>query len=221
MKHFLRTVTLTLLIAVLVFCSCKKERPCKSCQINQPTSNINKPPIAVAGPDQTITLPEDTILLNGSASNDPDGNGLTYQWKKISGPSSFTIANANSAQAKATNLTEGIYHFELTVTDSLGQFDKDTTTVTVIMSYANEIIFNDQIWGFNYTSLIIIPDLYTHLPAGIFFKVFMKRDNSNSWQEVLQAGSSDFGFSIDNGELLIISLTGSLETDTPDIKIIY
>ena len=33
----------------------------------------NKPPTANAGPDQVITLPTDSISLDGSASSDPDG----------------------------------------------------------------------------------------------------------------------------------------------------
>ncbi|HET6766136.1 MAG TPA: hypothetical protein VFH08_02015 [Chitinophagaceae bacterium] len=28
---------------------------------------------AIAGPDQVITLPADSVLLDGSSSNDPDG----------------------------------------------------------------------------------------------------------------------------------------------------
>jgi hypothetical protein len=221
MKHFFQTVTLTLLIAGLIFYSCKKERACESCLPNPPTST-NKLPIAVAGTDQTITLPTDSILLNGSASNDPDGRIIAWQWTKISGPSSYNIVNANSVQALATFLAEGIYQFELTVTDSLGLFDKDTTTVTVNKIYAHEKIFSDQTWGFNYAWLIFIPDLYTHVPAGIYFKVFIKRDNTNTWQEVMHwTVNNEYVFDIDNGDLWIYSFSGNDENDTPDIKIIY
>ena len=211
-----------LLASLLTFTvQCKKERSCDNCPTSSPTVDDNKPPIAAAGPDQTITLPNDSILLDGSASHDPNGRITAWQWKKISGPSSFNIANANTVRARATNLAEGVYQFELTVTDSLRLFDKDTTTVNVIRLFTNEIIFSDQAWLFNYTSFIIIPDLYTHLPAGVFFKVLMKRDSSHTWQEILQTGTYDFGFYIDNDDLWIMSLTGSNETDTPDIKIIY
>ena len=130
MKHLFQSVTVTLLVAGLIFYSCKKERPGGGYQAPLPVNNINKPPIAVAGPDQTIILPTDSILLNGSASNDPDGTITAWQWKKISGPSSSNIVNANSVQARAIDLAEGVYLFELTVTDSAGLFDKDTTTVT-------------------------------------------------------------------------------------------
>jgi hypothetical protein len=56
------------LTVIVVFYSCKKE---KSCEGSIGTNN--KPPMAIAGPDQVITLPTDSISLDDSASNDPDG----------------------------------------------------------------------------------------------------------------------------------------------------
>lgn len=132
MKHLFQSVILPLLLAGLLFYSCKKERSCESCQINQPTSNTNKPPIAVAGPDQTISLPKDSILLNGSASNDPDGSITVWQWTKISGPSSFTIINASTVEAQVSNLLQGVYQFELKVTDNAGLPSNDTVQITVL-----------------------------------------------------------------------------------------
>ena len=92
----------------------------------------NHPPIANAGPDQTITLPANTTSLDGSASTDPDNNITSYAWTKISGPSSFNFANANTIQTQITNLVQGIYQFELKVTDARGLFHKDTTQVIVM-----------------------------------------------------------------------------------------
>ena len=91
----------------------------------------NHPPIANAGTDQTIILPTNTIDLNGSASTDPENNITNYVWTKISGPSSFSISNANAVQTQATNLIEGIYKFELKVTDAGALFSKDTMLVSV------------------------------------------------------------------------------------------
>jgi PKD domain/Kelch motif len=92
----------------------------------------NHPPIANAGADQIITLPVSTVNLDGFASSDPDNNITTYAWAKISGPSSFNIANANAAQTQVTNLVQGIYRFELKVTDASGLFSKDTVEITVV-----------------------------------------------------------------------------------------
>ena len=76
------------ILAAGICISCKKETSCESYKEN------NKPPIAIAGPDQMITLPTDSISLDGSASNDPDGTisdpiAIGWLWKKIEGPASF------------------------------------------------------------------------------------------------------------------------------------
>jgi Tol biopolymer transport system component len=91
----------------------------------------NRPPVANAGADQVITLPSNSVNLNGSAT-DPDNNITSYQWTKISGPSSFTIANPSSVQTQVTNLVAGVYQFELKVTDQFALNDKDVVQVTVL-----------------------------------------------------------------------------------------
>jgi hypothetical protein len=95
------------------------------------TSQPNRPPVANAGSDQIITLPTNTIILDGSASSDSDNNILSYQWRKISGPFSFDISNPNAVQAQVTYLYEGVHMFELTVIDAGGLFDKDTVEIEV------------------------------------------------------------------------------------------
>jgi hypothetical protein len=72
----------------------------------------NKPPIAIAGPDQVITLPTDSISLDGSASNDPDGTISEWLWTKISGPASFNIVNAATVKSVVRDLDTGIYEFD-------------------------------------------------------------------------------------------------------------
>jgi hypothetical protein len=91
----------------------------------------NRPPVANAGADQTITLPTNTVTLNGSGSTDQDNNITNYSWTKISGPASFNIINSNAVQTQITNLAEGTYQFELKVTDAGGLFARDTIMVTV------------------------------------------------------------------------------------------
>jgi hypothetical protein len=94
----------------------------------------NHHPIANAGPDQTITLPVNSISLDGSASTDPDNNITNYLWAKISGPSSFSIAGANTVQTQVADLTQGSYQFELVVTDAGGLFSRDTMNVNVTLA---------------------------------------------------------------------------------------
>lgn len=125
-KQILINAFLTLLIVMLFFVSCKKDIDCDSCNV------INKPPIAAAGPDQFISLPKDSTILDGSESVDPDGPITSFLWSKISGPASYKIINSYTVQTELKNLVEGNYLFELKVTDAGGQFSKDTMMVTIV-----------------------------------------------------------------------------------------
>jgi hypothetical protein len=91
----------------------------------------NVPPIANAGPNQTITAPTSTVNLNGSASYDPDGSLVGYTWVMISGQGSVTITNGNTANPGVSGLKTGVYIFQLTVTDNGGATASGQITVTV------------------------------------------------------------------------------------------
>jgi hypothetical protein len=97
-------------------------------------STINHPPVANAGKDTSINLPVNTYDLDGTRSSDPDNNITSYLWTKISGPAVFVIANDFDSLTQVSNLTEGIYEFELVVTDAGGLKSKDTVQVTVIQA---------------------------------------------------------------------------------------
>ncbi|MDF2187501.1 PKD domain-containing protein [Paraflavitalea sp. CAU 1676] len=101
--------------------------------IVNPAPPVNQAPVANAGTDIFITLPTNNTTLNGSASSDPDGNNTiaTYKWAQLNGPAQFTLANANAASTGLSNLVEGTYTFELTVTDNGGLSHKDAVVVTV------------------------------------------------------------------------------------------
>jgi len=134
MKNLVRPAVLMFLFAVLSFCSCNKPPIVPGGTVIETGGTVNKPPVATAGYDQTIALPVDSIILDGSASNDSDGNIAAWQWTQISGPSSLTISNANSVKTRVTKLVEGSYEFELKVTDAGGLFDKDTIHIMVLAS---------------------------------------------------------------------------------------
>lgn len=91
---------------------------------------FNASPVAVAGVNQTITLPTSSTTLNGSGSSD-DAPGLIYAWSKISGPTSYTLATPGAASTNVTGLTAGLYTFRLSVTDVAGLIDTDDINVTV------------------------------------------------------------------------------------------
>jgi Kelch motif len=114
-------VLATFTLSLVLFFSCEKES----------IVSVNKFPVANAGSDQVIVLPKDSVLLNGSHSEDPDGVISTYQWTKITGPSSGIIRNAGSVNTVVAALVQGIYQFELSIKDDRGAMDKDTVQITV------------------------------------------------------------------------------------------
>lgn len=115
------------LLAAFVLASCQKELSCEGCAAGN-TNTGNKPPIANAGADQTISLPANSLNLNGSLSTDPDNNITSYTWTKISGPD-VIIVNAAAVQTGVTGLVQGVYQFELNVTDAGGLFSTDTIII--------------------------------------------------------------------------------------------
>ena len=96
-------------------------------------SAVNIAPKAIAGVDQTITLPTNAVTLNGSAT-DADGAISSYKWNKITGPAQFTVVSSTLAQTAVNGLVQGVYTFELVVTDNNGSFGTDTVKIIVLSS---------------------------------------------------------------------------------------
>lgn len=78
-----------------------------------------------------------SVILSGTASTDPDHNIRDYYWRNISGPNSYIIISAGNVNTTVTSLQEGIYEFELKVTDSGNLFSMDTVKVTVLPQPTN------------------------------------------------------------------------------------
>jgi hypothetical protein len=89
----------------------------------------NKLPVVSAGSDKTVTLPTNSVAIQGSAS-DPDGSIASYQWTKISGGAA-TLSGTTSSKLTASGLASGSYAFRLTVKDNKGASKSDDVTVTV------------------------------------------------------------------------------------------
>jgi len=95
---------------------------------------VNQPPIAKAGSDQNVN--EGTMVtLNGAGSSDPDGSALFYEWTQMSGP---PVTLSSPSVAQPTFLAPGVGEagesltFQLTVTDSVGLFTRDSCIVNVV-----------------------------------------------------------------------------------------
>lgn len=91
------------------------------------------PPITKAGSDKTITLPTNSVTLDGSASEAQQGRIISYAWKQVSGPSA-TIVSPDAAKTSVKDLVKGSYVFSLTVTSDNGKRSTDEVSVTVLQS---------------------------------------------------------------------------------------
>ena len=104
-------------------------RATDTCVVN--ISWTNTPPVADAGPDQTVDEGV-TVTLDGSNSSDPDDGIAFVQWKQLSG---IPVGFSNPSAMKPTFVVpDGIAEgesltFQLTVTDIGGLASQDTCTV--------------------------------------------------------------------------------------------
>jgi serine protease AprX len=93
-----------------------------------PPPPADQPPIASAGPDQSVRINKKTqkasFTLDGSRSSDPDGTISAYLW---------TLNGATVGTTPKVTLSRGLgtYTFTLEVTDNGGLTATDTVTVTV------------------------------------------------------------------------------------------
>jgi hypothetical protein len=92
---------------------------------------LNNPaPIASAGADQSVRA-GDTVTLDGSASSDPGGETITYNWQQVAGIDvTFTGGDTPQVTFTAPNESTTIV-FRLTVTDSSGLTSTDDVEVVV------------------------------------------------------------------------------------------
>ena len=93
--------------------------------------NKNIFPIAIAGEDQIVDI-GDPIILDGSKSNDPDGEIKSYLWRPLSGSKTTSknwsqpVINVKTTSALVDTLT-----FELKVEDKYN-FGLDTLTIFIL-----------------------------------------------------------------------------------------
>jgi hypothetical protein len=92
----------------------------------------NQSPIANAGEDQTVAL-NDEVLLDGSISQDPDGDELTFFWEIIDRPDE-SIAELDDGSLEAPSFSadvQGTFIVSLGVDDGLVISEPDYVQIFV------------------------------------------------------------------------------------------
>ncbi len=98
------------------------------------------PPTANAGVDATVLLQDDTtsptgksvvVQLDGSLSNDTDGDTLEYFWRQTAGANA-PLSNWRVVSPTFTARVPGVYRFELRVFDGKYLSHPDSVEITVV-----------------------------------------------------------------------------------------
>ncbi|XP_034273725.1 kunitz-type protease inhibitor 1 [Pantherophis guttatus] len=92
----------------------------------------DQPPKAKASMDVKVQPNDEPVILNGSESTDDNGI-VNYEWTLLFGDSSVVMKKENDIMI-LSNLNEGIYIFQFTVTDTADQQHSINITVTVLNS---------------------------------------------------------------------------------------
>lgn len=76
---------------------------------------VNQAPTVLAGDDQSITLPDNTVVLTANIK----GNGsYSVLWTQVSGPVNTTFSAQSSSSTNAEFSKPGLYTLRVTANDS-------------------------------------------------------------------------------------------------------
>ncbi|MEX2054897.1 MAG: FG-GAP-like repeat-containing protein, partial [Candidatus Andersenbacteria bacterium] len=88
----------------------------------------NRAPVADAGPDQLVN-PTAIVVLDGTASADPDGDSLVYRWRQIDGPKVNLLSDRTANPTFNAGEEYETYIFAVTIRDTNGATATDNVTV--------------------------------------------------------------------------------------------
>ncbi|GLD49724.1 low-density lipoprotein receptor-related protein 11 [Lates japonicus] len=106
-------------------------RPGEGLSDEDDAQEVDEPPRSDAGQDVVIQLPTDWAVLDGRDSMDDCGISH-YEWTLVKGDTAINMKATHPGLLKISGLQEGVYTFQMTVTDTGGQKSSDNVSVTVL-----------------------------------------------------------------------------------------
>jgi hypothetical protein len=117
-----------------------------------PDAPVNQPPTVDAGPDQTLSYPDDSTNLDGTVGDDglPNPPALvTSLWTQESGPGTVTFGDDSAVDTTASFSDAGTYVLRLTADDGeLSAYD-EVTIIVESSTPPTEIIIDNLDPGFS------------------------------------------------------------------------
>jgi hypothetical protein len=110
----------------------------------------NPLPVVSAGRDRTLYLPNNAVVLQGSATDNVSIR--SYKWTQVSGPAQANYGIDTLAALPVFDLQAGLYTFELSATDNGGAIGKGRVNVRVNLCSELPLAFAGD-------------DLFVQLPA--------------------------------------------------------
>jgi hypothetical protein len=101
---------------------------------------VNKPPVANAGPDRSCTEGS-TVMLDGGSSYDPDGEAISFQWTSVNGVVLFDPKSSAPTFIAPQVSSDTEYRFRLIVGDGIAFSEPDTVSITVLQVNKKPIAF--------------------------------------------------------------------------------
>ena len=108
--------------------------------VNVTVLQVNVRPEASAGADQNLAEGS-SVSLDGSASFDPDGDAISYNWTSLDGIVLFNTASVNPSFILPQVTVNTSYRFTLVVNDGALASNKDTVTITAIQVNKKPVAF--------------------------------------------------------------------------------
>lgn len=98
----------------------------------QVTVDVNTPPNVDLSGNITTTMPSGTTTYSVvSSSTDPDGTVSKREWTQISGPTQAVISDSSVSNPVFSGLSDGVYKFQLAVTDNDNAIGYGELTLTI------------------------------------------------------------------------------------------